>query len=205
MWAASFEIPVWMSVVLAIAGVITALYVIFQKGIRPMSKAITEADEMLPVMRDLTEAMRNVQDIPAVFEVVKQIVAQFRTDSGSSLRDVIDRLEAAAEANQRALGAMARTDAERNLLIASTQEAQRILAQEDRVQIARLLAALDKVDFKQDAAATLTAGVAVDLEASHQRAEAIQNTPGVTQAGEAADAAAQRPADTGPVAFPPPP
>jgi len=59
---------------------------------------------------------------------------EFKTDSGKSLRDVADRIEAAAK-----LAAQASED------LKSSREAARLLAVEERQQIDRLVAKVDRL------------------------------------------------------------
>lgn len=181
--------PLWVQVILASAAVVTAVGVLWTRAWKPAATLTTEIAEWVPVLRDATEQLK---DVPDSFLILKQIIAQFRTDSGSSLRDVVDRLEQAAIDSRDAIEAMRVEDAERRLTFAAGQEASRMLAAEDRVQIATLLSELRRVNAKVDDAAGAAAGVAADLEAGHVRAEEHDaDVPGA-----AADAAVIRPTET---------
>lgn len=162
--------PVWTQYILGTAGLLIALGVIWTKAIRPAAKLVTAAEEMLPMMKELTASFRGT---PHAFDVLDEIVAQFRTDSGSSLRDVVNRLEAGAQDFR--VGA----------------ESAKQLAEQDRQQLQRLIILLDRLTVRVDAGvATGTrmevaqGVVASDLAAAHKRADETQG-----EAGAAADAA----------------
>lgn len=174
--------PFAVQAILVAAAVVSALGVLWSKLGRPTWKIAKAADELVPLLRDFTEAFRGT---PQVFLVLDEIARQFRTDSGSSLRDVVNRLEALI--NEQALAG----------------EAARQLSADDRRTLARLVLLLDLVDAKAD---TLTSdradvaanleraqaaveGVANDLAAAHARADATS----AGDAGAAADAASRTP------------
>lgn len=96
--------PGWVQLVIAAAAFVTACTVLWRSVIRPGAEFIAMTSEMLPVMRDLLRAFDEAP--PQTFKVLADIAAQFRTDSGSSLRDVVNRLEDAA-----GIAAQAATDA----------------------------------------------------------------------------------------------
>lgn len=169
--AAATDLP---QIVLLVAGLIVALGVIVKKGILPAAKVISSAERDLPVLRDLTDQLH---DIPDSFKILKEIIAQFRTDSGSSLRDVVNRLEGAAD-HQRSV----------QQTIQVNQEALRQLQEQDRTQLASLVAVIDQILAKANLAERGAAKIAVDLEASHVRAETVDDV----DAGAAADAAMRR-------------
>lgn len=158
---------------------LTAIAVIWKRLVGPLIQFVL-------VAQDLT---RELKDTPEAFAILREIIAQFRTDSGSSLRDVVNRLETAAEASALAINTLTEGGEDRRRQASIEQEASRLLAQEDRTQIARLVVALERVDAKVLAAAHLAEGVAIDLEESHARAEESTSD----EAGAAADAAMQRP------------
>lgn len=178
--------PVWAQIILGTAAVVTAIGVLWTKGIRPLVKGAVAAERTLPVLMALTDTFHGD---PNVFKVLQEIAAQFRTDSGSTLRDVVNRLEAIAESSQKAIEELTAEVEQRRSASTTAYEASRMLAAEDRQQIARLVIALKSIDSKQDAAAIAAAVVATDLEAGHLRAEAIDTGA----SGDAADAAATRP------------
>lgn len=122
------------------------------------------------MMRELTAAFRGT---PHAFDVLDEIVAQFRTDSGSSLRDVVNRLE------------------QGTLTLQQGAETVKQLAEQDREHLQRLIILLDRLTVRVDdssargARMELAAGVvAKDLADAHKRADASEGEPGT-----AADAA----------------
>lgn len=74
----------------------TAFSLFVGKVVKPLWSASRRADEMVPMLAELTEQLRPVPD---VFTILKEIVGQVRSDSGSSLLDIIKRLDAASERN----------------------------------------------------------------------------------------------------------
>lgn len=174
------KIPDFLQIMLWIAGGLTALGVIYYKGLRPLSKFIAETERSVPVLRSVTDKLND----PTIVDVIVAMAKQFQTDSGSSLRDVVNRLEAAS------IEAKAVTD-----ILRVTMEGSRQLQETDRVQIARLVVLLDRLQLqaeanttKIDVAAGLAAGVAKDLADSHDRAKGAGNEP-----GESADAFSTQP------------
>lgn len=85
--------PTWVQLIVSAAAVVMALGTLW-KVVLPGAKLIAEAALMLPVARDL---LKQFGDAPGALSVLREIAAQFRTDSGSSLRDVVNRLEATSE------------------------------------------------------------------------------------------------------------
>lgn len=156
--------PAVVSIILGVSAVIVALGVIWTKVIRPFAIGIATFEHNVPVLLE--------------------IAAQFRTDSGSTLRDVVNRLEAASTENKLS-----------NDQLRATLEGARQLAESDRMRVDRLIALLDRVDVRTTATAVgvaeSAAGAAViaeDLAAAHDRADAVTDNP-----GSASDAAWQRP------------
>lgn len=190
--------PVWGQVVLSVAAVCGAVVYLWSKVLRPGAQLISTMDRLLPVAKELAEQFH---DAPEAFKTLREIAVQFKADSGTSLRDVINRLEVAANEN--------RASAE---VLKVNVEAARQLAEQDRQQLAALIAKLDlanskidqAVDIRDSIAANLEthlvdegagrAAIAADLEASHLRAEAH---PVDSESGAAADAAMRRPDETG--------
>jgi hypothetical protein len=180
-------LPVWAQIIAGVGIVVTAIAVIGTKVVLPMFRFARRVDEIVPLMTELTGTFKNS---PESFEVLKQIVAQFRTDSGSSLRDVVNRLDAASVENVRS-----------NELLRIAATTAKEMADRDRSQIDRLVLLLDRLTITQASADERTAGVAAnlviaqtavddvakDLAESHRRADEVAGQP-----GEAADAAAQR-------------
>lgn len=199
----------WPATLGLIAGTIIALYVIVTKGILPAARAIAGAEKSVPLVRDLTEQLK---DIPDSFKILKEIISQFRSNSGSTLKDAVDRIEEAAAAQAKMIARIeAAVDNETavNKTIQVNQESLRQLQEQDRTAIAALTAVINellaKANLAELGAALLALNlethheaeregrsiIADDLEASHQRAEATPES----DAGAAADAAMRREPD----------
>jgi methyl-accepting chemotaxis protein len=121
--------------------------------------------------------------VPEAFAALHEMSAQFRTDSGSSLRDVVNRLDRAAE-NSRA----AAEDMKINVHVLKS------LADQSQVELQSLLrfAESNKAQAQQVAtdlaiAQSAVEGVAADLADAHERADAADHT----SHGAAADAASK--------------
>lgn len=168
--------PQWTAYVVGTAVLIAAIGTIWTKVVHPLIKFTKTADEMVGVLRDLTVTFK---DTPHAFDVLEEIVGQFRTDSGSSLRDAVDRLDRAAEVQARA------ADALRVRSLATSD-----LAADDRVQLAHVLAQLELVASRVTANTSAVGAVVDDLAAGHARADEAGDAP-----GESADAAAMSPTD----------
>jgi len=160
-------------VIIGIGAVVGALSVIWKKAIQPTANFITLVGELKPLLEELTEVFK---DNPNGFKILDEIQSQFRTNDGSSLRDQIDGLTAAARLNAAA--------AEKAAAIADSLRveaaAQVKLGIRDREVMQELTLKLDRVIE----AAKI---VAHDLKDSHARADAVTGDPGA-----AADAAVQR-------------
>lgn len=143
------------------------------KVLRPVIRAIVLLKEVEPALKE----------VPGVLERLDEIVGEFHTNAGSSMRDAIDKLVDAAD-DSRITAKEVRIGA----------ESARQLALDDRTQLSRLLGELRQL------ATTVTAGaegvdrlevgagiIADDLADSHRRADEVEDgTP-----GEAADAHAR--------------
>lgn len=184
--------PTWIAYIIGAAAVVTALGVLWKKAIRPAANFIAEfviaEREMLPLVKELTAVFR---DSPDAFKVLKAIAGQFKADSGSSLKDQINRLESAA-GRQELAAQKAEANAEHlKVGVASQKE----LAEDDRQQLRKLLIELG---INAQAMTSLSAAVenikkdarsvADDLAAAHKRADDVSDQPH----GAAADAAAQQ-------------
>lgn len=179
--------PTWLQYFLGAAALLTAFGVIWTKLLRPGAKMITLMSELLPL---LTEFAETFKDTPHAFNVLDEIIAQFRTDSGSSLRDVVNRIEEAARVQQVATERAAAVSESLKVGV----EAAKLLAGLDRDKLQTLALLIDRVGVKVDAGVATglrneahAAGVAEDLAAAHARADATTSN----QAGAAADAAMQ--------------
>ena len=159
--------PTWTQYVIGIAALVVASGVIWKKLIQPLAKLITMLTETMPVMEKLVFVFR---DAPNAFKVLYSIQDQFKTDSGSSLRDAVNRIDAAALSAGMAAE-----------VLKVGVEARKLLDEQDRARIDRLIVGLDRIERH-------AAEVAQDLADSHRRADEVSDQPH----GAAADAAAQQ-------------
>lgn len=207
------NVPGWMQVVLAMAALTTALGVLWAKVLRPLIRTAATGEVMLPLLQDLTIKFR---DVPQVFDILREIVAQVRTDAGSSLKDTVNSLQSMIASAVTTLAEIQRATAEAADVLRIELAADRQLDERDREQMSRLLREQDRLmdrmgNFERNAALiannlakaqaavegvatdlvtsqAAVDGVASDLAAAHDRADAvIGNNPGA-----AADAASQR-------------
>lgn len=126
--------PQWAQILIGIAGATTALGIIWTKLVRPLARFITASEEMFPLIQELTVTFK---DTPHAFEVLEEIVQQVRTDSGSSLLDIVNRLETAALKNAEAAEAL-------KVGVAADRQ----LAEHDRIELRDLLLKIDRVAVK---------------------------------------------------------
>lgn len=141
--------PTWVQLIISAAAVVMAVGTLW-KVILPGAKMIAEWAVIMPVLRDLAKQFGGT---PGALGVLREVAAQFRTDSGSSLRDVVNRLE---DASQRIEGR------------AKTLE---LRDEEDRTRAARLAAVVDALSAQIGAGASVAAAaqmVAVEGRASIQ-------------------------------------
>jgi hypothetical protein len=169
-----------MQAVAYIVGIATAagaILYLWKKVLYPAAQGVTLLGKMLPVLKDFTAAF---EDNPSVFLVLNNIAAQFRTDSGSSLRDVVNRLEDSAKA-QAELAEKVREDreVERRLAVRDREQLQELILKLDRVSVVAKTAS--ETGLRSEAAAKV---VASELASAHARADATEG-----EAGAAADAA----------------
>lgn len=87
---AATMMPTWVQLIISAAAVVMAVGTLW-KVILPGSKLIAEWAAIMPVLRTL---VKEFAENPGSLKVLKQISDQFSTDSGSSLRDAINRVEA---------------------------------------------------------------------------------------------------------------
>lgn len=137
--------PGWITYGIALGGLIVAIGTAWTKVLNPIRKFANRVEAMYPLLVVLTDTFK---DTPHAFKVLDEIVIQFRTDSGSSLRDVVNRLEAMGEANARQVE---KTKAAADMLAIGV-EAARMLAVRDREELSRLLLQQDRSASKIDAA-----------------------------------------------------
>lgn len=158
--------PPWTQYVIGIAAFLVALGVIW-KFILPAARLVTMLDKAIPLMTELAEQFK---DVPHIFKILKEIVAQVRSDSGSTIKDTVNRIDTLA---QTAAGAAEQ--------LKVGVEARKLLDEQDRARIDRLIVGLDRIERH-------AFDVAKDLADSHKRADAVSDM----EPGAAADAAAQQ-------------
>lgn len=194
--------PGWAQWLLAAAAVVTALGVLWNKVLNPLRKAVARIEEAVPLIVTASDVF---SDWPDAMKVLREMASQFKTDHGSSLRDVVNELASASKAS-----------AAHSQVFAVGVEAAKQLAERDRQEVQRLMLQLDRVTAKVDdalnalAAIKVTAGgvavdlalaqhmvdgVAVELAAERAETRAAQDradaTPPDRDPGEASDAASR--------------
>jgi hypothetical protein len=130
-------IPIWIQIIVGVAAVLTGFGTIWKLFFKPMAEIITLQQLVLPLLRDLA---RSFGGVATPFDVLKDIIFEFRTNGGSSLRDVVDRIESSAKDHAAAAE-----------LLKVQVEASRQLAVQDREQLTRLLLNMDRLTIKTDA------------------------------------------------------
>lgn len=195
------NVPGWAQVILLVSAIATAAGVIWAKALHPVVRGAATAEVMFPLLQELTVKFR---DIPAVFDILREIVAQVRTDSGSSLLDTVNKLETTLAMVQETIEKMEVRALAAAQFLQVGLDADRKLDERDREQMSRLIREQDRMMDRmlvfETRAATIADnltsaqaavdGVAVDLADSHRRANAAEGDPGT-----AADAASQTPED----------
>jgi hypothetical protein len=168
-----------VTVALGILAAVGLVGAIWRKVLRPLLRVFATLEALFPL---LVELQQQLGGTPGAFAILREIVGQLRTDSGSSLRDVVNRLDAAAAANAQAAEILKVGVAVQNELAREDRQ----LAREDRQRAADLFAlvkASGATGLRIEAAAE---HVAEDLAARHQRADEVSPDQ---PAGSASDAA----------------
>lgn len=132
------DMPLWLQWILGTGAVIGALAVIWTKFLRPLGKLIAYMHQMLPLLSTLTEQFK---DDPDYLSVLSEIAAQFKADSGSTLRDVVNRLEASATESKDAAKELRIKAGVLEENVAIVKE----LASKDRAEASHKLVVLDEV------------------------------------------------------------
>lgn len=172
-----------LQVVLGIGAVITTAGLLWHKVLRPLVRFIATAEEVLPLLVDLEKQLGGTPD---AFAILKEIVGQLRTDSGSSLRDIVNRLDVAATLNATAAEVL-KVNVE---VVKELAHEDRVLARADRQQLANLLAQVQAGGATGLRIEEAAGHVAEDLAERYKRADDVHpdEAPGV-----AADAASRPP------------
>lgn len=132
------QMPEWLQWILGAGAVIGALAVIWTKFLQPLGKLITYMHQMLPLLSTLTAQFK---DDPDYLGVLSEIAAQFKADSGSTLRDVVNRLEASATESKDAAKELRIKAGVLEENVAIVKE----LASKDRAEASHKLVLLDDV------------------------------------------------------------
>lgn len=139
------QMPEWLQWILGAGAVIGALAVIWTKVLKPLSKLIVYIDKLLPLVAEL---LAKSEKDPDYLSVLGEIAAQFKTDSGSTLRDVINRLEQASikvQADAEELRIKAGVIKEEVAVVKELAKTDRAEMSRDRVAADHKLAMLDDV------------------------------------------------------------
>lgn len=177
--------PVWVQWILAIGGIITVGSVAWAKVIRPMSQFITMSVKAMPLIVEFTETFEKT---PYLLKVLQSIAGEFKPDSGTSLRDVINRIEdmtmaAKSAADELKVG----VETQKQMNEGRDRKMERLLVLLDRLTI--------RVETNTQTGQRVEQAqrmVKQDLESAKQQAEAVAKLPGA-EPGEVADAAALAP------------
>lgn len=178
--AGEYFLPTWMQILIGSAAALVAGGIIWKKLLRPILDLIKLLDIALPLLRSMAE---HFEDMPHAFSQLSSILREFGTDSGTTLRDVVNDLKKSAEENKTSAAVL-----ERNL------EVERRLTERRDKKIAELIESVDRMSAKQrentKSVDRIEAGgkiVASELAAAQRRAGEVQDG----EAGAAADAAAK--------------
>jgi hypothetical protein len=160
-----------LQLIVLLAAAATALGVLFKKVILPSAQLIVETKRMLPFLQHLPI----LEDLKKVLPILVDIAAQFRTDSGSTLKDDINVLRQYAEENRDAAAASMTAAAESMTAAAEYARVNRALITEMQIAMAatemRQKEAAQQLredrDMMRDAVKAL-----VRVEASGERVEA---------------------------------
>lgn len=86
--------PHWAQWVILLSLFVGAVAVIWTKLIKPLGELLAYLHDAIPLNRQLVEHFKDNQNY---LPVLKEMAGQFKTDSGSTLRDVVNRIEEAAK------------------------------------------------------------------------------------------------------------
>lgn len=171
----------WQKYILGIAGILVAVGIIWRQFLKPTLDFYVTAKQLVPLLKKINDVFGGD---PNALHVLYDIKKQFTTDSGSSLKDQINRLEVLSKKQE--------ANAELLKVGVASQEA---LARDDREQLRKLLVELgvnkqsmDALSKHVDSIRQDAREVAADLKEAHRRADEVSDQPH----GAAADAAAQQ-------------
>jgi hypothetical protein len=157
------------------AAVVTAIGLLVKKVIIPGYKGVGAIEDALPVLREVVTTFGGKG---GALSVLGEISAQFRTDSGSSLKDSVDALclaaEKAVEAAEvnRLVAEKASEENRRQITeLMNRFEVQRRLDANQSEQQERLLLKVDQAMVKIDQMMSDRAQVATDLTAREKKVD----------------------------------
>lgn len=137
--------PTWFQWIIGAGALLGACSVIYSKLIRPLDRLILYAHDVIPLLITITDRFK---DNPELFDVVKEIAAQFKSDSGSTLRDIVNGLQESARISAEA----ARVNAEaasvlriKAQVLEESVAAVKELSRVDRAESAHRLALLEEL------------------------------------------------------------
>jgi len=130
--------PPWLQWIIGVGAAVTAVWTVWIRALKPIAQLVVLHNRLLPV---LTALLAEFEKSPDAFSVLADMAKQFKADSGSSLRDAVDRIQRSAD------DAKAAAD---NLK--SGVAAQRQLATIDRDHVSQLMILLDRVAVMQRSA-----------------------------------------------------
>src|SRR5688572_5413809 len=130
--------PLWLQWIIGVGAAVGALAVIWTKLIRPLGQLIAYLHDAIPLNQALVEHFKdNMNYLP----VLKEIASQFKTDSGSTLRDVVNGLSDSAKKAEDAAQVLRIKAEVLEVGVAAVKE----LAIQDRKEAAHKLVLLDQL------------------------------------------------------------
>jgi hypothetical protein len=181
----ALAIPGWMQFVVAAVGVIVAFAFVWMKIILPFAKLVTEGQKFLPMLSDLP--------------ILREIIATLRSNSGSTLKDQLDRNEAAMIRLESAVERLEEGAAVTALALLKAAEDVRVkaevirqLAERDREVFGEIVRSGVRTEASGARREAEAADVAENLAAHQRRADSV---PPSAPAGTAADVANRSPKD----------
>ena len=124
---------------------------------KPDPLPLDECSELLALLRDIAPKVKALDEVfkewPDAWGVLDEIVAQFRTNSGHSLRDAVNRVDLASKK-----------------LAVVADDMARMLSKVDAATTLSAASGL-RLEGAAEDAAQLVRGVADDLERSHEQAD----------------------------------
>ncbi len=130
--------PPWLQWIIGTGAAVGAIGVIWTKLLRPLAQLISYLHDAIPLTQALVEHFRdNANYLP----VLKEIASQFKTDSGSTLRDIVNGLAISAQEAKDAAKVLQVKAEVLEVNVAAVKE----LAVRDRALAADKLVLLDEV------------------------------------------------------------